>query len=130
VVQRPHLSLAVQRVELTQEPVPVRQPGTQRLLQDAVTWRGFYITAGFGVYGGGELDARGSCHYSGPATAPDTESCLDYADDIRSSSDGPPASPFSSQAISSGVSAAAPASTLALNSSPVLQPTSAKISSG
>src|SRR5215212_3563254 len=101
----------------------------QCLLQDSVARGGFYITTGFGVYDGGELDARGSCHYPGPATAPDTESCLDYADDLRSSY-GPPASPFSSQAISSGVSTTAPASMLALNSSPVLQPTSAKISSG
>ena len=102
----------------------------QRLLQDSVARGGFYITTGVGVYDGGELDATSSCHHPGPAAAPDTESCLDYADDLRSSSDGPPASPFSSQAISSGVSATAPASTLVLNSSPVSQPTSAKISSG
>ena len=101
----------------------------QRLLQDSIARGGFYITTGFGVYHGGELEARGSCHYPGPATAPDTESCLDYADDLRSSY-GPSASPFSSQVISSGVNTATPASTLALNSSPVLQPTSAKISIG
>src|SRR5215210_5926913 len=41
-----------------------------------------------GVYGGGELDARGSCHQPRPATAPDSESCLDYADDFLSSSKG------------------------------------------
>ena len=102
----------------------------QRLFQDSVAGGGFYITAGCGVGidDGDELDARGCCHQPGPATAPDTESCLDYADDLCSSCRG--ASPFSSQAISSGVSATAPASTLALNSSPVLQPTSAKTSSG
>ena len=104
--------------------------GLERLLQYSVAWGGFYITAGFGVGvdDGDELDAGGFCHQPGPATTPDTESCLDYADDLRSLSRG--ASPFSSQAISSGVSTTAPASTLALNSSPVLQPTSAKTSSG
>jgi hypothetical protein len=60
----------------------------QRVLQDSVARGGFYITAGFGigVDDGGELDARGSRHYPGPATAPDTESGLDYADDFLSSS--------------------------------------------
>ncbi len=101
----------------------------QRDLQDSVARGSFYITAGFGigVDDGGELDARGSRRYPGPATAPDTESYFDYADDFLSSKG---VSPFSSQAISSGVSTTAPASTLALNSSPVLQPTSAKTSSG
>ena len=102
------------------------------LLQDSVARGGFYITAGFGVRvdDSGKLDAGGSCHHPGPALAPDTEPGLDYADDVRSPSRDAPASPLSSQAISSGVSSTAPASTLALNSSPVLQPTRAKISSG
>jgi hypothetical protein len=106
--------------------------GPERLLKSSVARSGFHITAGFGigVDDGGELYARGFGDKPGPATAPDTESRLDYADDLRSSSGGAPASPFSSQAISSGVSATAPASTLALNSSPVLQPTRAKTSRG
>jgi hypothetical protein len=104
--------------------------GLERLLQDFVAWCGFYITASFGVGvdDGGELEARGFCHQPRPATTPDTEPCLDYADDFLSSSTD--VSPFSSQAISSGVNTTAPASTLALNCSPVLQPTSAKTSSG
>ena len=83
-----------------------------------------------GVHNSGQLDAGGAGHHSLPAKAPDTEPGLDYADDAGSSSQDAPASPFSSQAISSGVSSIPDASTLALNSSPVLQPTSAKTSSG
>jgi hypothetical protein len=60
--------------------------GLERLLQDSVAWGGFYNTASFGVGidDSGELYAGGSCHYPGPATAPDTESYLDYTDDFRS----------------------------------------------
>jgi hypothetical protein len=105
--------------------------GLERVLQNSVARCGSHMSADFGVgvHDSGELDARGFCHQPGPATAPDTESGLDYADDLGSS-DHALASPFSSQASSSGVSSTAPASTLALNSSPVLQPTSAKTSSG
>src|SRR5215204_1656616 len=52
------------------------------------------------------------------SAAPENESCLDYTDDLCSSGDAP-ASPLSSQAITSGVSSTPDASTLALNSSPV-----------
>jgi hypothetical protein len=103
--------------------------GLERVLQNSVARCGSHMSADFGVHDSGELDARGFCHQPGPATAPDTESGLDYTDDLGSS-DRAPASPFSSHASSSGVSSTAPASTLALNSSPVLQPTRAKISSG
>jgi hypothetical protein len=104
--------------------------GRQRFFQASIARGGPHVAAGFGVgvYHRGQVDTGGCCYHPGPATAPDAEPGLDYAEDGRPPSPG--VSPLSSQASSSGESSTAPASTLEANSSPVLQPTRAKISGG